>query len=44
MIEDAIEEEDDTAEVPEDDHMLGNRTVEEFADLDDLLGSDEELF
>ena len=42
--EDAIEEVMDTAEAPDEDDILVNRGVEELADIDDLLGGDEELF
>ena len=42
--EDPIEEVMDTAEAPDEDDILVNRGVEELADIDDLLGSDEELF
>ena len=42
--EDAIEEVMDTAEAQDEDDLLVNRGVEELADIDDLLGSDEELF
>ena len=41
--EDAIEEVMDTAEAQDEDDLLVNRGVEELADIDDLLGSDEEL-
>lgn len=34
----------DTAEAQDEDDILVNRGVEELADIDDLLGSDEELF
>ena len=42
MIEDMVDEVMDTAEAPEE--IFENQTVEEFADIDDLLGRDEELF
>ena len=38
--EDDIKEVMDTAEAPEEDDMLVNRRVEEYAVIDDLLGSD----
>ena len=44
MIEDAVEEDMDIADAPEELEEEMNQAEEDLADIDELLDSDEDLF